>query len=59
MKCRLAILVLLVAILAGCRGMLPRAKIRPAAAAPPEQVYTQLKARQGGLSAFAAKGASP
>ncbi len=36
--------------------MLPRAKTRPAAAAPPEQIYSQLKARQGGLSAFAAKG---
>ncbi len=43
-------------MLAGCRGILPRAKIRPVSAASPEQVYTQLKARQGGLSAFAAKG---
>jgi hypothetical protein len=48
--------VLILAMLAGCRGMMPRAKARPAAAASPEEMYSLLKARQGGLTAFAARG---
>jgi outer membrane lipoprotein-sorting protein len=55
-KGRLVTLILFVALLAGFRGTLPRAQTRPVAAASPEQIYSQLQARQGGLSAFAAKG---
>ncbi len=56
MKFRLIILILVLAVLAGCRGMMPKAKAPPAAAVSAEQIYSQLKARQGGLTAFSAKG---
>jgi outer membrane lipoprotein-sorting protein len=57
MRSRLVILVLVLAMLAGCRGTMPGAKARPSVPPiSPEQIFSQLKARQGGLTAFAAKG---
>ena len=58
MKIRWIILVLVIAALAGCRGgFLRRPKALPVAAQlPPEQVVSQLRARQGQLTSFAAKG---
>jgi outer membrane biogenesis lipoprotein LolB len=59
MKIRWLILVLVIAALAGCRGgFLHRPKALPAAGVKlsPEQVVSQLKARQGQLTSFAARG---
>jgi outer membrane lipoprotein-sorting protein len=59
MKIRWLILVLVIAALAGCRGgFLRRHKALPAAGVKlsPEQIVSQLKARQGQLTSFAAKG---
>jgi outer membrane lipoprotein-sorting protein len=59
MKIRWIILVLVIAALAGCHGkFLHRPKALPAAGVKlsPEQIVSQLKARQGQLTSFAAKG---
>jgi outer membrane lipoprotein-sorting protein len=58
MKWRYLILMMVLAALAGCRGGLGGkvAKAPPATKVSPEQIYAQLKARQGDLSSFAAKG---
>ena len=55
------VLVLALAMLAGCRGglkgIMHRARPQqPAAKVSPEELYSRLTARQGGLTAFAAKG---
>jgi outer membrane lipoprotein-sorting protein len=59
MKLRYVFLGLLLAALVGCRGgvkgVVPK-KAPPAATVSPEQIFSQLKARQGDLTAFAAKG---
>jgi outer membrane lipoprotein-sorting protein len=56
MRLRWVILILVLAALVGCRGALRRHPARMAGKVSPEQIYSQLKARQGGLTAFAAKG---
>ncbi len=61
MKLRFVILILVAVTLVGChgrlRGVLRRHKAPPVAVkVSPEQVLSQLKARQGGLTTFAARG---
>jgi hypothetical protein len=61
MKLRFVILILVMATLVGCqgrlRGVLRRHKAPPVAVkVSPEQVLAKLKARQGGLTTFAARG---
>jgi outer membrane biogenesis lipoprotein LolB len=59
MKIRWIILVLVIAALAGCGGGFlrkPKAAPVPAAKLSPEQIVSQLKARQGQLNSFAARG---
>lgn len=56
MRLRWVILVLLLVALMGCRGALRPAKAPVPGELSPEQILSQLQARQGGLTAFAAKG---
>jgi hypothetical protein len=57
MKLRYVILVLMLAALVGCQGgILRRPKTPVAAKLSPEQILAQLRARQGGLTTFAARG---
>jgi hypothetical protein len=59
MKIRWIVLVLVIAALVGCQGRFlrgPKAAVPAAAQLSPEQVVSQLKARQGQLTGFAAKG---
>ena len=52
------ILLLLLGMLAGCRGGLRgvKPKAQPVSQTSPDQIYSRLKARQGDLTAFTAKG---
>jgi outer membrane biogenesis lipoprotein LolB len=59
MKIRWLVLALVIAALVGCRGGFlrkPKAAPVPTAKLSPEQIVSQLKARQGQLTSFAARG---
>jgi hypothetical protein len=56
MKMRWVLLMLVLAALSGCRGGMLKARPEAVPETTPEKVYDRLKARQGNLTGFAAKG---